>query len=192
VFTLCCSAQIPDVKAKLGMDGKRFSIKVSLVLAVLGAALHFASLRWTVFPGFPTDASARVLDGPIVLSTYVLVAAILYGTLLASPVSQAVCKAQFSFLTVLKGGLFGMIATIVALQASYIAMGCVLIHLARTSYPAVRGLSIPSAFILSMLDPETYGLLVIIAAAIPAFLCGMLITGLARVFRHVRAPRSAS
>jgi hypothetical protein len=180
-------ARIPDVKADLEMDTKGFSIKVSLGLAVLGAALHYASLRWTVFPGFPTDASARVVDGPIVLSTYVLVAGILYGTLLVWPVSQAVFQQKFSFFWVLKGGLFGMIATIVALQASYIAMGCVLMHFARTTYPAVRGISFPSAFILSTLDPETYGLLVIIAAAIPAFFCGMLITGLARAFHKRRA-----
>jgi hypothetical protein len=86
------------------------------------------------------------------------------------------------------GGLCGMIATIVALQGSYIAMGCVLMHLASTTDPAVRTVSIVTRFVLSMLDAETYGLFVMIGAAIPAFLCGTLITGAARAFHRQSLP----
>jgi hypothetical protein len=173
------------------MERRTFSLKAALVLGVVGAALHLLSvLRSGIRDA--TDPSAPLAFGPIVVSTYVLLGAILYGALLGWPVTRAIYDERLSFFTVLGGGFFGMLATIVALQGSYIAVGCVLTHLARVTYPVVRAGSIKSTFSIMMIPVETYGLLLFFRCMIPAFLSGMLITALARLFHSRSAPSTAA
>jgi hypothetical protein len=165
------------------MHAHNFSFKVAFVLSLLGGGLHYASLRWSLFQSSPAEPSTRLLVGPIVVWSYVLLGGILYGAFLGWPVSQALYQAKISFFTLLKGGLLGMLATIAALQGRYVAMGCLITHQARTVDPVVRAGSFKSAFLITMIPVETFGIIEFFRFAIPAFLCGMLITGLARALR---------
>jgi ABC-type thiamin/hydroxymethylpyrimidine transport system permease subunit len=169
----------------------KFSFKAAMVLILTGLLLHYASLRWSELQSSSAEPSARLLDSPIVLFTYVLLGGILYGALLTWPVSQALYQTKISSVTLLKGGLFGMLATISALQGCYLTMGCLLTHLARTTYPVVRAGSISWTFIIIMIPIETYGLLEIFRFMVPAFLAGMLMTGLARLLHSRAALRKA-
>ncbi len=154
-------------------------LKMTLVLTLLGGAIHLLSLRWSLFQHPPADRSTSFVNNMFVISTFVLLGGILYGTLLRQPVSEAIRQRKISLSTLLKGGLFGMFATAAALQGRYLTMGSVLTYQARIALTPVREQSLVATFFICMIPVETYGVLEIICFAVPAFVCGMLIVGLA-------------
>jgi hypothetical protein len=155
------------------------SLKMTLVLALLGGAIHLLSLQWSLFQHLSADRSTSFVNNMFVISTYVLLGGILYGALLRQPVSEAIRQRKTSVSTLVEGGLFGMFATAAALQGRYLAMGSVLTYQARIALTPVREQSIRGTFLICMIPVETYGLLEIICFAVPAFVGGMLIVGLA-------------
>jgi hypothetical protein len=161
------------------MKHEPLAIKIALSLTVLGGVIHLLSLRWSLFQHQPADQSTSFVNNTFVILTFVLLGGILYGTLLRQPVSEAILQRKTSLSTLLKGGLFGMVATAVALQGRYLAMGSVLTYQARTALAPVREQSIKATFLICMIPVETYGLLEIICFAVPAFVFGMLVVGLA-------------
>ncbi len=161
------------------MKHEPLAIKITLGLTILGGAIHLLSLRWSLFQHSPVDRSTSFVNNTFVISTFVLLGGILYGTLLRQPVNEAILRRKISVSTLLRGGLFGMFATAAALQGRYLAMGSLLTYQARIALAPVREQSLTATFLICMIPVETYGLLEILYFAIPAFVCGLLITGLA-------------
>jgi hypothetical protein len=153
--------------------------KIILGLTMLGGVIHLLSLRWSLFQHQPADRAMSFVNNPFVILSFVLLSGILYGTLLRQPVSEAILQRKISLSVLLKGGLFGMLPTAAALQGRYLAMGFLLTYLAGTALTEVHEESLKATFLICMIPVETYGLLEILCFSVPAFVCGMLITGLA-------------
>jgi hypothetical protein len=149
---------------------KNVTTQIFLILGGIGAAVHAASLRWSLFSQAPTAGSPSP-GGRLVMVmnvTLVVLGAIFYALLLRWPVNELVRNRRVSVGLVLLGGLLGMFATFAALQGRYLAGAFYLMGVAESG--------LRSVFLLSIIEIETYGLIELFYFLVPAFLCGALVT----------------
>jgi hypothetical protein len=154
-------------------------LKVFLVLAGIGAAVHLAALHWRVFQVDPAEPSTSLLA--VVMDTsFVVLGSLFYALFLKWPVKWAMRAGKtlraVTFAASLAGGLLGAMATTSALEGSYLACGVILTRRAMVVAP---GIGLRDAVLLSLIDVETYGLIETFIFVIPGFIVGGLATVLA-------------
>lgn len=154
--------------------------KVIFILGGIGVVVHLVSLHWRVFHVDPTDASTFLMVA-VADSTLVLLGGLFYALLLRWPVNEAARSGKHFVAAILVGGLFGSAATVSALQGSYVASAIALVWKEKMSVPDV---SLRSAFLLSIMEVETYGLIETVLFILPGAMIGALVTAL--VARWVR------
>jgi hypothetical protein len=154
------------------------SLKIFVAVAGPAAIMHAFLLRWGVFPANRADPSASFASNPYVNSGFVLLSALLYGVLLSKLVRTAVRQRMITAGFLLKAGVRATLATVVALQVRYLAMGALLAYQSLHELPRTQGPSLGVSFLISMFPVETYGLIEIMFSILPAFGLGLLLTGL--------------
>jgi hypothetical protein len=154
---------------------KNATTQIFLILGGIGAAVHAVSLRWSFFRWNPTDTWPPFENefALVMNATLVVLGALFYTLFLRWPVNESVRERRISVAVVLMGGLCGMFATLAALQGRYLAGASFLTYQMMASVPRV---SLSQAFLLSIMEIETYGLIEMFYFMVPAFLCGALVT----------------
>jgi hypothetical protein len=167
-------------------------LKLFLVLAGIGAAVHLSSLHWRVFHVDPGDPSTSLLA--IVMDTsFVVLGGLFYALFLKWPVKWAMRAGKnwraAIFAASLAGGLLGAMATTSALEGSYLACGVIL---TRRAIVVAPGIGLGDAVLLSLIDVETYGLIETFIFVIPGFVVGALATVLAAWWLRPKYPPPAN
>lgn len=157
--------------------------KITVILLSIGAVVHLACARWIMFRADPTEPSTFVLAavGDTVL---IFLGGLFYAILLKPPVNSAVHSGN-RLGAILLGGLLGSMATVLALHGSYIACAIALTLKEKSEVPTG---SLRSAFLLSIMEIETYGLIETFIVVIPAVICGALVTAILSIW--LRSQRS--
>lgn len=152
-------------------------LKLFVALAAAAALSHALLLRWTVFQGTSADPSTKFARNLFVDLSFVVLAGLLYGCFLSTLIT-GVRTAKVSPKLLLGGGLAAVIATLIALQARYLAMGALLTYQTFKAVPQTQHESFTTTFIICMLPIEIYGLIEILYVVLPAFGLGFLLAGL--------------
>jgi len=121
---------------------------------------------------------------PLVNVAFVLLGGFFFALFLRHPISGSMVDHKTSLSRVLTGGLGGMLATLAALQGRYIVLASFLTYITKVGVP--EG-SLRTGFLLAIMEIETYGLIEMLYAMVPAFVCGGLTTaGVAYLSTHIR------
>jgi hypothetical protein len=139
-----------------------------------------------VFQG-EKDPSGSFVNKFFVNASLGLLGGLFYALFLRYPVMESIRDRKSSPFVLFKGGVLGAVATSLALQAFYLGAACILTYKMMVGVP--EG-SLRTAFLLAILEIETYGLIEVFYFAIPAFVCGVLVTAV--VARSLRPPRDSS
>ena len=149
------------------------SIKVFLTIGAIGVALHLLLLSWIAYWQYQVLADRSFVDNLLVNVGLSILGGGFYALFLRYPVMESIRDRKTSPFVLFKGGVLGAVATSLALQGLYLGAACVLTYQAKVGLPRS---SLRMDFMLALLPIETYGLMEVFYFAIPAFVCGALVT----------------
>jgi hypothetical protein len=154
---------------------KNATARIFLILGGIGVAVHAVSLRWSFAKWDPADTwPPHGHEFVLVMNaTLVVLGGLFYALFLRWPVNESIRERKISLAVVLLGGLWGMFATLVALEGRYLAGACFMTYLATVAYPDG---SLKTTFLLAIMEIETYGIFETFYFLVPAFLCGAIVT----------------
>jgi len=173
----------------VSIRGKNATFKVPLILGGIGVAIHLLFLRWIVYRDYQPPVDQSFVNSFLVNATLSFLGGLFYALLLKRPVSQTVRARRISLSALFKGGLWGIVATFAAFQGLYLGAACFLTWKMKVGVP--EG-SLRTAFLLAIMEIETYGLFVIFYFLIPAFVSGILVTAVVARSFFQRASGRAS
>ena len=147
-----------------------------LVLFVYGGLVHYLLFKLYTQWGYGVPGNESVVPHRITWVFVTLVGGAYFLVFMRGSLRRALWSGSPAFFsTVLKGGLFGVLATLATLETFYILATIVLGAESRRSYPN-EGVLL-SSLVLVSLDIHTYGLFTMIAT-IPFDFCYGLMAGL--------------
>jgi hypothetical protein len=171
------------------MPAKTATTKVLLTVGGMGVAIHLLLLRCIVYWGYPPPADRSFVNNFFVNGALGLFGGLFYALFLKRPVAASLQARRISLSGLVKGGLWGILATFAAFQGLYLLAGCSLALKMRAGVPESHPFT---NFVLAILEIETYGLLEMVYFIIPAFVTGMLATAAVPALFYPKPPSSAS
>jgi hypothetical protein len=154
-------------------------IKVPLAVGALGVIVHLLFIRCVAYWSYPAPADRSFVNNFFVNIGFGILGGMFYALLLKQPVIDLTLGGRSLAPALIKGGLWGMVATVAASQGIFLAAA---VFLAFQMKAAVPEGSLVTAFELAALEIETYGLIEVSYILIPAFVGGTLITAVVAYF----------
>ena len=148
--------------------------KLRIILFASGVVVHLLLVRMIAHWEYPSPDDRTFVNDPLVNISLGFLGGLFYALALFPVLSNVPSEnGRRFFLKLVAGGILGATATAAALQCFYFL--CAL-FLAIRAHSVVPGGGFSTSLWLALIEIETYGLFVMFACLIPAFVSGMIVS----------------
>ncbi len=148
--------------------------KLRIILFALGLMVHLLLVRMIAHWEYPSPEDRSFVNDPLINVAFGLLGGLFYALALFPVLSRGPSEnGRRLFLKLSVGGVLGAAATTATLQCFYFLCA---FFLAIRAHSVVPGSGFSTSLWLALMEIETYGLFVMFACLIPAFVSGMIVS----------------